>query len=125
MREHPYTIRAHHGLCLSFFQGKGYSGAFVENMAKVKSALEEDPLIRLAGGADDICAACPNNVSGYCESEEKVTRYDREVLQRCGLSVGETMPYRIFEARVRRSILETGQREEICGDCQWSALCHF
>lgn len=125
MKKQPYSIRPHHGLCLSFFQGKGYSGAFVENMAGVKAELEENPLICLARGADDICAACPNNTAGCCESEEKVRRYDREVLRRCGLSVGDILPYRTFEARVRRGILLPGQREEICGDCQWTALCHF
>lgn len=125
MEKQPYKIRAHHGLCLSFFQGKGYSGAFVKNMARVKACLEKNPTICLAGGADDICAPCPNNMSGRCESEEKVTRYDREMLRRCGLAVGQTMPYRAFEERIRRDILAAGQREEICGDCQWNALCHF
>lgn len=33
-------LRAHHGLCLHFFRGKGYSGAFVENMARKKAMLE-------------------------------------------------------------------------------------
>lgn len=125
MKKQPYSIRPHHGLCLSFFKGKGYSGAFVANMARVKGALEENPLICLAGGADDICAACPNNTSGRCESEEKVMHYDREVLRRCGLSVGQSMPYRELEERVRRDILLPGQREAVCGDCQWNGLCHF
>lgn len=120
-----YRIRPHHGLCLAFFRGKGYSGEFVENMARMKAVLEENPLIRLTGGTDEICAACPNNQGGRCESEEKVTRYDREVLRRCGLSVGEVLPYRAFEALVIRHILDARQREEICGDCQWDALCHW
>ncbi len=32
-----YKIRAHHGVCLYFFQGKGYSGEFVENMSRMKA----------------------------------------------------------------------------------------
>lgn len=120
-----YRIRPHHGLCLAFFRGKGYSGAFVENMARMKAALEENPRICLAEGTDEICAACPNNLDGRCESEEKVTRYDREVLRRCGLTVGEVLPYRDFEALVVRHILNAGQRAEICGDCQWDALCRW
>lgn len=125
MKKQPYSIRPHHGLCLGFFRGMGYSGAFAENMAAVKAAMDENPLVCLVGGADDICAACPNNVSGRCESGEKPGRYDQEVLRRCGLSVGEVLPYQTLEERVRRDILVPGQREEICGDCQWSALCHF
>ena len=60
-----YSIRAHHGMCLYFFQGKGYSGEFVENMAKM-----------------------------------------REIL-------------------VTETILRPGDRRKICGDCQWSSLCHW
>lgn len=124
MQEHPYKLRAHHGLCLAFFQGKGYSGAFVENMTRIQTALEENPLVCLTAGADDICAACPNNHSGRCETEEKVRRYDREVLRRCALSDGDVLSFRELEELVDHQILSAGQREEICGDCQWSALCH-
>lgn len=125
MENKPFRVRPHHGLCLAFFQGKGYSGAFVENMARMKAVLEENPGICLTGETDEICAACPNNLGGRCSSGEKVSRYDREVLRRCGVSVGDTLPYRDFEALVIRHILEAGQREEICGDCQWDALCHW
>lgn len=121
----PYKLRPHHGLCLSFFQGKGYSEAFVANMTRVKAALEENRAICLTGSADIICAACPNNRSGVCTTAEKVARYDREVLERCGLAVGQILPYREFEAKVHQNILLAGQREAVCGDCQWSELCHW
>lgn len=124
MTEHPIKIRPHHGLCLRFFRGKGYSAEFVAHMTGVKAALEENPLVLLTGGTDEICSACPNNMGGCCETEEKVSRYDREVLLRCGLSEGETMPFRVFEAQVLQRILLAGQREQVCGDCQWNALCH-
>jgi len=52
MDEASISLRAHHGLCLHFFQGKGYSGAFVENMARKKAMLEENPLVRLTDQAD-------------------------------------------------------------------------
>lgn len=116
-----YRIRAHHGMCLLFFRGEGYSGEFVENMARRKAALAENPGIILTVGADDICAACPNRATEACA--EKAARYDREVLRRCGLSPGERMPYREFSRRVIESILHPNLREEICGDCQWSGLC--
>lgn len=112
-------------MCLAFFRGKGYSGEFVENMAAMKALLEENPPIRLRAQTDAICAACPNNLGGCCESGEKVCRYDREVLRRCGVQAGTVLPYRDFAALVRRHILEAGQREAICGDCQWNELCHW
>lgn len=118
-----YNIRAHHGMCLAFFQGKGYSGEFVENMAKMKGILEENPEIRLMDSHDDICAACPNRLTENCT--EKASRYDREVLRRCGLSVGQRLPYREFSRRVIKNILRPGKRAEICGDCQWSSLCRW
>lgn len=117
------NLRAHHGMCLYFFQGKGYSGDFVENMGQMKETLEENPLIRLLEGYDDVCAACPNKRTESCA--EKASRYDREVLRRCGLSVGDTLPYRDFSENIIETILRPGLRAEICGDCQWSSLCHW
>ena len=118
-----YKIRAHHGMCLSFFQGKGYSGDFVENMVRMKAILAENPEIILMDGPDDICAACLNRLTETCA--EKASRYDREVLRRCGLSVGERLPYREFSRKVIETILRPGVRAEICGDCQWSSLCRW
>lgn len=117
------SLRAHHGLCLHFFRGKGYSGAFVENMAQRKAMLEQNPLVRLTDQADEICRACPNNLCGQCESAEKVRRYDQEVLSRCGLTTGDVLPYRELTERVQNTILLPSRREEICGDCQWTDLC--
>ena len=118
-----YKIRAHHGMCLYFFRGKGYSGQFVENMGKMKAVLEENPTIRLMDSPDDICAACPNKATESCA--EKASRYDREVLRRCGLSVGDTLSYEDFSKKVVETILRPGVRGSICGDCQWSSLCHW
>ena len=117
------NLRAHHAMCLIFFQGKGYSGDFVENMGAMKALLEQNPEIRLLGGYDDVCAACPNKRTESCA--EKASRYDREVLRRCGLSVGDTLPYRDFSENVIHTILRPGLRGAICGDCQWSSLCHW
>ena len=118
-----YNIRAHHGMCLTFFQGKGYSGDFVENMGAMKKILEQNPLIRLVEGYDDVCAACPNKLTETCA--EKASRYDREVLRRCGLSVGDTLSYEDFSKKVVETILRPGVRGAICGDCQWSSLCQW
>lgn len=118
-----YNLRAHHGMCLYFFRGKGYSGQFVENMGKMKAVLEENPTIRLMDSPDDICAACPNKATEPCA--EKASRYDREVLRRCGLSVGDALSYEDFSKKVVETILRQGVRRSICGDCQWSSLCHW
>ena len=118
-----YRIRAHHGMCLAFFRGQGYSGAFVENMANMKAILEENPDILLLDGPDDICAACPNRLTEICG--EKACRYDREVLERCALSPGDILSFLDFSRKVKDAILRPGERAEICGDCQWSSLCQW
>lgn len=124
-----YRIRPHHGLCFSFFQGQGYSSAFTENMQNLKEKLEENPEVILLCEADDICARCPCSRAGRCTDtdtglpSEKALSYDRKVLSCLGLSEGVRMRWKDFAASVEKIILVPGKREEICGDCQWNALC--
>lgn len=118
-----YRVRAHHGMCFSFFQGKGYSGAFTENMWKMKERLAQNPEIVLLCRTDDVCARCPNNRGGACRSLEKAAGYDRQVLALCGLAENDVLRWNDFEALVQRHILAAGRRESICGGCEWNELC--
>lgn len=124
-----YRIRAHHGMCFSFFRGKGYSGEFTQNMWAMKEKLKENPEIVLLCGADDVCAHCPNNQDGKCVGNSsgafpsKAEHYDRQVLTCCGLSEGTKIHWKDFAEAVRTHILAPGKREEICGDCEWNELC--
>ncbi|WMC91056.1 DUF1284 domain-containing protein [Kineothrix sp. MB12-C1] len=119
-----YKIRAHHGMCLAFFEGKGYSNGFVKHMAEIKGVLDKNPMVRLLERMDEICSACPHNKEKYCESEEKVLRYDSQVLHLCGLEAGREMEWKQFERLVEENIIGAGRRKEICGDCEWSNICH-
>lgn len=121
----PDTIRAHHGMCVAFFQGKGYSSEFTSHMRTIIQQLEKNPTIRISAQTDRICSKCPNNKQGFCETEDKVIAYDRQVLHACGLSEGMVMPYADFKNAVYKNILLPNKREAICGNCQWTALCHF
>lgn len=124
MKEQILPLRPHHGLCLGFFRGEGYSGEFVQNMARMKTVLEGGATVRLTDKADCICANCPNRTEdGGCDSPEKVTRYDREVLNRCGLRVGQELSYQELTERVAARILQPGHRKQVCPDCQWTELC--
>lgn len=118
-----YRIRAHHGMCFAFFQGKGYNGAFTENMWAMKKKLEENPEVILVQETDDVCARCPNNREGICVSAEKAAGYDRQVLAACGLAAGSRIRWKEFAGLVQEKILRAGKRETICGDCQWNILC--
>lgn len=123
--EYQYKIRAHHGMCIAFFQGKGYSNEFTAHMSEMIHKLENNPTICITTHTDAICLKCPNNLQGVCETESKVAEYDRQVLKRCGLSDGMIISYADFKKAVYEHILLPGRREEICGNCQWSEICHF
>lgn len=124
-----YRIRAHHGMCFSYFQGKGYSGEFTENMWNMKKELSRNPEVILLDETDDVCSRCPNNRSGKCAggdsgiSSGKAEKYDRQVLALCGLSAGTKIRWNDFENAVRNHILTPGKRRDICGDCEWDSLC--
>lgn len=123
--KYQYKIRTHHGMCMAFFQGKGYSSEFTVHMGEIIHNLESNPTICISTQTDIICSKCPNNKQGLCETESKVIEYDRQVLKYCGLSEGMVMPYADFKRAVYENILIPNMREEICGNCQWSELCHF
>ncbi len=118
-----YQIRAHHGMCFAFFEGKGYSDSFIRHMGEMKKVLEENPLICLVEGTDDVCGYCPNNQGGICHQQEKVIEYDRQVLKMCGLPSGTVLSWRDFSDRVQKKIIGAGKRTEICGNCQWNGIC--
>lgn len=119
-----YNLRPHHGLCIAFFVGKGYSPDFTENMTAVIGCLEqENPLIHLVTGADIICRSCPHNQNGKCIADEKVLGYDKAVLKTCGLESVRLIRWNDFKKTVHEKIVNAGQRRTICGNCQWDSLC--
>lgn len=118
-----YRIRAHHGMCFSFFEGKGYSGEFTKNMQMIKEQLDKDPEVFLLDEVDDVCVGCPNNQKGECTSAGKVQDYDRQVLEYCQLVSGIRIRWKDFEKKVWENILDKGRREKICGNCEWNEIC--
>jgi len=120
-----YTIRAHHGMCLAFYVGKGYSEGFVDNMTYIKNEMSKNPLIQIVDYSDTVCDKCNNNIAGICVSLEKVKHYDAQVLKLCKISSGSIMTYNEFHELVMNNILTKNLRESICGDCCWNELCHF
>lgn len=111
-------IRPHHGMCLAFFEGKGYSTGFTAHMQEMLELFLQDPEVIPILRTDEICSACPNNQQGKCETEEKVLRYDRAVLAAAGLHEETRISFKAFAAKVQEKIIAEGLREKICGDCQ-------
>lgn len=119
----PIKLRAHHGMCLAFFEGKGYSQGFTAHMQSVLERMQENPALELVTQGDVICTECPNLINGLCSTPELVLQYDRQVLARCGLKEHDCLSWSDFAELVSRNILQTGSREEICGNCQWTDIC--
>ena len=118
------VIRAHHGMCLKNFIGKGYSSSFVKNMTSKKQYLElKNPIIKLITSCDSICENCPHNKKGKCTSMDKVMNYDKEVLKYCELEKNSILSWKEFDSLVDEKIRKTGIRKEICHDCQWNFIC--
>lgn len=127
----PLRLRPHHGLCISFFRGSGYSEEFTEHMKEVICRLKDNPEIILAHGEDEVCSVCPNRTPQGCRERQKVESYDRKVLELCGLGVRREeqsgSEYRLFweefRQAVEKRIIRAGKRREVCGDCEWDRLC--
>lgn len=124
MWDKPMALRPHHGLCMAFFQGKGYSGGFTAALAARLEELEGTCRpVALTVGTDAVCAPCPHNVGGVCTSAEKTAAYDRAVLEACGLGEGAVLAFSDFTRLVQERIISPGLRRQICGSCQWDGLC--
>lgn len=123
MLSDPLTLRPHHGMCMAYFIGHGYSDVFSAHMAALLGELQPESRICLTVGTDGVCAACPRNSGGSCSKPELVAGYDRAVLSLCGLEAGTVLAFGTFTDLVQEKILAPGLRGGICGDCQWDGIC--
>ena len=119
-------LRPHHGMCLAYFKGEGYSDVFSAHMQEMLDIFQKGAKIQLHADTDEICSACPNNREGQCTDLtffSLVEAYDNAVLELCGLENGQIMEFDDFTDVVQKKILASGKRKEICGNCQWNEIC--
>ncbi|MDE5946252.1 MAG: DUF1284 domain-containing protein [Oscillospiraceae bacterium] len=116
-------IRPHHGLCTEFFEGKGYSDSFTENMYNVISLLEKNPEVKIIIDTDDICSGCPENIDNRCISFKKVKDYDKKVLEYCKISENDMIYWKDFKTKIKSEILEKNLLKDICSNCRWYKIC--
>ena len=76
-------LRPHHGMCLAYFKGEGYSNGFSAHMQEMLDIFQKGAKIQLHVDTDEICSACPNNEKGCCSSFSLVEAYDNAVLELC------------------------------------------
>lgn len=122
--------RAHHIICTALYEGKGYSGAFCENMTAVVTRLRENPdeRLRLVAQPDLICADCPNHgADDDCtQDQNRVVNKDRRVIAMFDLEENGIYTYRrLCEAALAAMTPELFM--ETCGTCEWRAqgLCRY
>ena len=78
-----FEIRPHHGLCIHFFEGKGYSENFVRHMAELIEKLNAfRPEIRLVLHVDYFCYACPHNMGSIYVIWKKIRFYHGKIFRR-------------------------------------------
>ena len=111
MEKQPILLRAHHGMCLAFFQGEGYSDLFVAHMGKILEQMQENPSLQIVTCADVICEKCPNLENGSCNTPDLVRAYDQKVLSFCGLEEGVVLTWDTFSKLVSEQILLPGKRK--------------
>ena len=99
-------LRPHHGMCLAYFEGKGYSDGFTVNMQKMLEFFEKGADIELTVSGDEICKECPNLKEGSCVSAGLVEAYDRKVLEACGLSEKVQMRFQEFVENVQKNVID-------------------
>ena len=99
-------LRPHHGMCLAYFEGKGYSDGFTVNMQKMLEFFEKGADIELTVSGDEICKECPNLKEGSCVSAGLVEAYDRKVLEACGLSEKAQMRFQEFVENVQKNVID-------------------
>jgi hypothetical protein len=119
----PVPIRPHHGMCLAYFIGHGYSEGFTGHMQEMLNLFETDIEVRLTTDTDEICSACPNNEAGTCTDAARVKQFDQAVLDACRRENGDTLSFLTFAKEVQETIIQPGCRPQICGDCKWDNIC--
>ena len=117
------TLRPHHALCVLFFEGKGYSPAFIENMTAILA--EPSQMVHITMGCDSLCQECPHSQDGVCDDAAKVAQFDQRIL---------SLSHETFHAEQAKSlselcqsvydtILRQGLLADVCGECEWATLC--
>lgn len=123
----PFSLRAHHLMCITTYQGKGYSPDFVATMNRVWHALRSGQVAEVAvhAEADPICRACPNlqdPADGTsCRFQASIEARDRRLLAAMGWSEGEVVAL----APVMEHVLAHHAEllAEVCPGCEWITIC--
>lgn len=122
MENKMLKLRAHHGLCIQFFQGKGYNKAFVKNMTKTIHSLKKESLVQIIDSCDVLCKCCPHNRNGECEHNNIVHSLDLQTLNSANVLPGTICTWKEYTDKILK-IITSSKRKDICKGCEWSSIC--
>lgn len=120
-------LRAHHLMCVTTYQGKGYSPAFVANMNHVWHALRAGVYrrVRATSVADPICGSCPNlqdpEADTSCRYHDSISVRDRRMLAAMGWSEGEIVELGPALEHIHAHHAEL--MAAVCVGCDWTGIC--
>jgi len=120
-------IRAHHLFCIQGFQGHGYSNSFVNYLRDLKKMLYNDnPVICIIYGCDDLCENCPNFANGICTKYgSEVDDMDKDIINMLGISAGSNLRYKDALNKISEKYRTLDDIDKICGKCRWKKVCLF
>lgn len=122
------NVRGHHLVCVYCFYGSGKRTAReffgVDNaIPQLLAKLKENPDVEITVTADfdDVCRLCPIRKPEGCGRSQdiaaqsaKLRQWDLAILERLGLSPGDTITARDLEERLRQRIPDISK---VCTNC--------
>ena len=116
------NIRAHHLLCMRYFQGKGYSKEFIRNFYFVLKKLPGEK-IRVVNSVDVICEKCPHNDDSVCkkkkDSERKTRQMDNRLIKTAKISLEKEYLYSKL-----KDLVKNIKAKDFCKGCEWKKDCN-
>lgn len=122
-------LRPHHILCVPFLDveppDRGDDFKRISRAIRAMMIADEDPVIEVTQGVDDLCAYCPNLGESGCISpfgdEDKVRRWDARIMEGLGLEYGSALT-----AGELRRLIDSHAPLDFCKQrCPWKSICEM
>lgn len=117
-------LRGHHLICLHFFNGKGYSREFIENLRlTLDRAMELG--VEVASGIDDVCRGCPYVKEARCRHDEnsdaEISEMDDFALSLLKEEFGAKIKWHAIREQMPEIL--PYWHEKYCNTCAWGEAC--
>lgn len=117
-------FRPHHFLCMRYWVGNGYSESYTKFVNEILPQIKNGLPVEITFGPDSLCSVCPHLKNEICDSQERVMKFDKAVIDYCGMEEGQIVNWNDMFKLVSEKIMDAGLFESICGDCSWAEYCH-